>query len=116
MSLRSPSLDDVFLALTGRTRRRTAHDHPDDAATAAAPLVAERQFIKRSLLHTLRTPDVSIMAIALPTILMVLFTLRLRRRDRRQRRYVNYVVPGIILLLCAGFGVGQHVRSTSRAT
>lgn len=66
-------------------------------------LVAETTFIKRSIIHTLRTPDALIMAIALPTILMLLFTYVFGGAIEEDGSYVNYVVPGIILL-CAGFG------------
>jgi ABC-2 type transport system permease protein len=74
--------------------------------TAAAPLTAEREFIKRSLLHSLRTPDVLIMAIALPTILMVMFVFVFGGAIDGTGGYVNYIVPGIILL-CAGFGAAS---------
>jgi ABC-2 type transport system permease protein len=71
-----------------------------------APLVAEATFIKRSLIHTLRTPDVIIMAIALPVTLMLLFTFVFGGAIDGEGTYVNYVVPGIILL-CAGFGAAS---------
>jgi len=71
-----------------------------------APLVAEATFIKRSLIHTLRTPDVIVMAIALPVILMLLFTFVFGGAIEGDGSYVNYVVPGIILL-CAGFGAAS---------
>ena len=71
-----------------------------------APLVAETTFIKRSLIHTLRTPDALIMAIALPVILMLLFTFVFGGAIDGDGQYVNYVVPGIILL-CAGFGAAS---------
>lgn len=71
-----------------------------------APFVAEATFIKRSLIHTLRTPDVIIMAIALPVILMLLFTFVFGGAIEEDGSYVNYVVPGIILL-CAGFGAAS---------
>jgi ABC-2 type transport system permease protein len=66
-------------------------------------LVAESTFIRRSVIHTLRTPDALVMAIALPTILMLLFTFVFGGAIEEDVSYVNYVVPGIILL-CAGFG------------
>lgn len=66
-------------------------------------LVAESTFIRRSIIHTLRTPDALVMAIALPTILMLLFTFVFGGAIQEDGAYVNYVVPGIILL-CAGFG------------
>lgn len=71
-----------------------------------APLVAEATFIRRSLIHTLRTPDALIMAIALPVILMLLFTFVFGGAIEGDGQYVNYVVPGIILL-CAGFGAAS---------
>jgi len=73
---------------------------------ALAPLVAEATFIKRSLIHTLRTPDVIVMAIALPVVLMLLFTFVFGGALEEDGSYVNYVVPGIILL-CAGFGASS---------
>jgi ABC-2 type transport system permease protein len=66
-------------------------------------LTAETIFIKRSILHTLRTPDALVTAIALPSILMLLFTYVFGGAIEEDGSYVNYVVPGIILL-CAGFG------------
>ena len=76
------------------------------ARPGLAPLVAEATFIKRSLIHTLRTPDALIMAIALPVILMLLFTFVFGGAIQGDGQYVNYVVPGIILL-CAGFGAAS---------
>ena len=73
---------------------------------ALAPLVAEATFIKRSLIHTVRTPDVIVMAIALPVVLMLLFTFVFGGALEEDGSYVNYVVPGIILL-CAGFGASS---------
>jgi len=73
------------------------------AVTRLAPLTAEVTFIKRSIIHTLRTPDALVMAIALPSILMLLFTYVFGGAIEEDGSYVNYVVPGIILL-CAGFG------------
>ncbi len=69
-------------------------------------LLPEREFIARSLLHTIRTPEVLIMAIALPTILMVIFTFVFGGAIDGSGGYVNYIVPGIILL-CAGFGAAS---------
>ena len=71
-----------------------------------APLAAETTLIKRSLLHTLRSPDALIMAIVLPVILMLLFTFIFGGAIEEDGTYVNYVVPGIILL-CAGFGAAS---------
>ena len=69
-------------------------------------LVAESTFIKRSIIHTLRTPDALVMAIALPTILMLMFTFVFGGAFDPSGGYVDYVVPGIILL-CSGFGASS---------
>lgn len=71
-----------------------------------APFVAESTFVRRSLLHTVRTPDALIMAIALPVILMLMFTFVFGGAIDPGGDYVNYVVPGIVLL-CAGFGAAS---------
>lgn len=63
----------------------------------------EVTFIARSLRHTVRNVDALIMAIVLPVILMLLFTYVFGGAIEPGGDYVNYVVPGIILL-CAGFG------------
>ena len=70
------------------------------------PFVAEATFIKRSLLHSVRNADVLVMAIVLPTMLMLLFTFVFGGALASDGSYVNYVVPGIILL-CAGFGAAS---------
>lgn len=71
-----------------------------------APLVTEAMLIKRSIIHTLRTPDALVMAIVLPSLLMLLFTYVFGGAIEEDGGYVTYVVPGIILL-CAGFGSGS---------
>ncbi len=60
-------------------------------------------FIGRSIRHSLRNVDAMIMAVVLPVILMLLFTYVFGGAIDPSGGYVNYVVPGIILL-CAGFG------------
>src|SRR5436190_14435209 len=73
----------------------------------------EAQFIKRSIIFTLRTPEVMIMAIALPVMLMLLFTFVFGGALDSSGDYVNYVVPGIILL-CAGFGASGTAVSVNQ--
>lgn len=60
-------------------------------------------FIRRSILHSLRNTESLIMSIMLPIMLMLLFTFVFGGAIDPSGDYVNYVVPGIILL-CAGFG------------
>lgn len=60
-------------------------------------------FIGRSIRHSVRNTDALIMAIMLPVMLMLLFTYVFGGAIDPSGNYINYVVPGIILL-CAGFG------------
>lgn len=73
----------------------------------------ERAFIGRSLRHTLRTPDALLMAIMLPVVLMLLFTYVFGGAIDPSGHYVNYVVPGLILL-CAGFGAASTAVSVAQ--
>ncbi|MBD0384404.1 ABC transporter permease [Paenibacillus sedimenti] len=72
---------------------------PKPASFAATNAV----FIGRSILHSLRNIESLLMAIMLPIMLMLLFTYVFGGAIDPSGDYVNYVVPGIILL-CAGFG------------
>ncbi|QHW31754.1 ABC transporter permease [Paenibacillus rhizovicinus] len=60
-------------------------------------------FIGRSIRLSLRNTEALVMAIMLPIMLMLLFTYVFGGAIAPGGEYVNYVVPGIILL-CAGFG------------
>ncbi|MGP3534466.1 ABC transporter permease [Microbacterium sp. RD1] len=69
-------------------------------------LTAERVFVRRSLLHSLRDGESVLMAILLPVMLMLLFTFVFGGALEPGGGYVDYVVPGIILT-CAGFGASS---------
>jgi ABC-2 type transport system permease protein len=73
------------------------------SAPGATRLTTELVLIGRSLRHTLRNVDALMMSVALPVILMLLFTYVFGGAIDPSGGYVQYVVPGIILL-CAGFG------------
>jgi ABC-2 type transport system permease protein len=66
-------------------------------------LTAETVFVRRSLRHSFRDGESALMAVMLPVILMLLFTYVFGGAIDPTGGYVDYVVPGIILL-CAGFG------------
>ncbi|QAY74474.1 ABC transporter permease [Agromyces protaetiae] len=88
------------------------------AATPAArpqlgPFTAESVFIRRSFLHSLRDGETLLMAILLPVMLMLLFTFVFGGAIDPSGDYVNYVVPGIILL-CAGFGASSTATYVAR--
>lgn len=84
------------------------------ALSASAPLAPTRPsaltvyavLTLRSIRHSLRDPGALVMAIALPTIVMMLFTQVFGGALAPGGDYVNYVVPGTILL-CAGFGAAS---------
>ena len=69
-------------------------------------LTAESVFVTRSLRHSLRDGESLLMAIMLPVMLMLLFTFVFGGAIDPSGGYVDYVVPGIILL-CAGFGAAS---------
>ncbi|REK64739.1 MAG: multidrug ABC transporter permease [Cohnella sp.] len=76
---------------------------PYPSAKTASFATTNAVFIGRSIRLSLRNVEALIMAIALPIMLMLLFTYVFGGALDPGGNYVNYVVPGIILL-CAGFG------------
>lgn len=76
-------------------------------------LTAESTFIGRSFIHTVRDVETMLMAVVLPTMLMLMFTWIFGNAIDPSGAYVDYVVPGIILL-CAGFGASSTAISVSR--
>lgn len=67
----------------------------------------------RNLRHTLRSPDTMITALALPIMILLMFVYVFgRAMDVGGGAYIDYVVPGIILL-CAGFGAATTAVSVS---
>ncbi|WP_127580433.1 ABC transporter permease [Paenibacillus koleovorans] len=69
----------------------------------ASLLTTNLVFIGRGIRHSLRNVESLLMSIMLPVMLMLLFTYVFGGAITAGGDYVNYVVPGIILL-CAGFG------------
>ncbi|WP_345800195.1 ABC transporter permease [Microbacterium sp. AZCO] len=78
-----------------------------------AGLTAESVFVRRSLTHSLRDGESLSMAIMLPVMLMLLFTWVFGNAIDPSGGYVDYVVPGIILL-CAGFGAASTAVYVAR--
>ncbi|GAT72060.1 ABC transporter permease [Microbacterium hydrocarbonoxydans] len=74
--------------------------------SAVRGLTAESVFVARSMRHSLRDGESLLMAILLPVILMLLFTWVFGGAIDPSGAYVDYVVPGIILI-CAGFGASS---------
>ena len=76
------------------------------------PLRSAVVFVGRSLRHSLRDGEGMVMAIALPVMLMVMFTYVFGGAIIADG-YVDFVVPGIILT-CAGFGAASVAVSVNR--
>lgn len=68
--------------------------------------------LSRNLRHTLRSPDTMIMTVALPIMILLMFTYVFGGAMNVGGAYIDYVVPGIILL-CAGFGSATTAVSLS---
>lgn len=83
---------------------------PERPVTAFA---GARVFVGRSIRHSLRDVEALTMAIVLPVMLMLLFTFVFGGALDRAGGYVQYVVPGIILL-CAGFGASSTAVDVAR--
>lgn len=66
--------------------------------------------IGRSMRLSRRNVEALLMAVLLPVVLMVLFVYVFGGAIRSGTDYLNYVVPGIILL-CVGFGAGATAVS-----
>lgn len=65
-----------------------------------------RTMITRSLRMSLRNVDGLITALALPVILMLMFVYLFGGAIHTGTRYIDYVVPGV-LLVCVGWGAGN---------
>lgn len=81
-------------------------------AKNASFLTANAVFIGRGIRLSLRNVESLLMAVILPVMLMLLFTYVFGGAIDSSGNYVNYVVPGIILL-CAGFGSSSTAVSVA---
>lgn len=73
---------------------------------------ASSVFIGRSLRHSLRDGEGLLMAIALPVIMLLMFTFVFGGAIQAEG-YIDFVVPGVILV-CAGFGASSVAVSVNR--
>jgi ABC-2 type transport system permease protein len=85
-----------------------------DPAPAArtSPLVESATLVSRALRLSRRNVEALIMAVALPVMLMVIFVYLFGGALNTGTSYVNYVVPGV-MLVCAGFGAGTTAVSVA---
>lgn len=84
----------------------------DPPRPRAAALRDLRTMVTRSVRLSSRNVDALITALALPVLLMLIFVYLFGGAIHTGTTYVNYVVPGT-LLVCAGFGVGTTAVSVS---
>ena len=77
-------------------------------------LVAEaRTLVVRSLRLTLRNVDSMLTALVLPIVMMLMFVYLFGGAIHTGTRYVDYVVPGV-LLVCVGFGSSTTAITVSK--
>ncbi len=82
--------------------------------TSSTPAIVleSRVMIRRGLVTSLRNPEAFFTAVALPVALMLLFVYVFGGAMSTDGAYVDYVLPGIILL-CAGFGAGTTAAAVA---
>jgi ABC-2 type transport system permease protein len=68
--------------------------------------------VGRSVRHSIRSVDALLTAVLLPVLLLLLFVYVFGGAIETDGRYLDYVVPGIILL-CAGFGAATTAVSVN---
>src|ERR1700735_5648756 len=68
-------------------------------------VIDSRVMINRCIRRSLRDPEAFFTALMLPIVLMLLFVYVFGGALNTGGKYVDYVVPGLIVL-CAGFGAG----------
>ena len=83
---------------------------PTCPTTSPTPSLDTRVMVTRSVRRSLRDPEAFFTALMLPVILMLLFVYVFGGAMNTGTSYVDYVVPGLIVL-CAGFGAGTTAVS-----
>ncbi len=86
-----------------RPRTELGRRVPGADRGGAMSVAVEAEFVRRGIRHTARNPDALITSLALPIILLLLFVYVFGGAINTGGEYVDYVVPGIIVL-CAMFG------------
>ncbi|UVI28404.1 ABC transporter permease [Paenibacillus spongiae] len=86
--------------------------NPQYPVKSASFVTTNAVFIGRAIRLSMRNPEALLMAIMLPIMLLLLFTYVFGGAIDPVGNYVNYVVPGIILL-CAGFGSSSTAVSVA---
>ena len=90
-----------------------SHTLTDLSVTARETLGDTRVMVTRSVRRSLRDPEAFFTALMLPVILMLLFVYVFGGAMETGTTYVDYVVPGLIVL-CAGFGAGTTAAAVAQ--
>src|ERR1700727_1113022 len=77
-----------------------------------SPLSESRALILRALRLTVRNPEALTTAVALPVMLLLMFVYLFGGAIHTGTKYVDYVVPGV-LLVCVGFGAATTAVTVS---
>jgi ABC-2 type transport system permease protein len=80
--------------------------------SSASALTQAAQMSVRSLRHTVRNTEALLMSVMLPVILLLLFVYVFGGALRADGRYVDYVVPGLIVL-CTGYAASMTAVSVA---
>ncbi len=90
---------------------------PTSASASArwnpAPLTDTAVMVGRSMRHAVREPEVLVLGISLPVGIMLLMTIVLGGAMDTGGEYIDYVVPGVLLLV-GGYGAAQTAVSVTR--
>lgn len=118
LALRRPTLDEVFLTLTGATADPgggsadpgrlggSGPRGPAEAAPRASAVVATAVLTGRNLLRLVRVPTLIAFATVQPVAFVLLFTFAFGGALAPGGEYIDYVLPGL-LVLAIGFGASQ---------
>ena len=93
-SVRTPDLDDVFLALT----KSSEYGGHRTMSITSAPLTDSRTMLRRNLKHILRNPVTIFNGALMPVVLMLLLVYVLGNAFNVGEHYIEYATPGLILL------------------
>lgn len=83
-----------------------------DLDVTSSPLRDAVQMSVRSLRHTVRNTEALLMSVMLPVILLLLFVYVFGGALRTDGAYVDYVVPGLIVL-CTGYAASMTAVSVA---
>lgn len=83
------------------------------APVRPAPLSDTAVMVHRSVRHSLRNVDALFVSVLLPVLLMLLMTTVFGGAMDIDGSYVDYVVPGVIVL-CAGYGASTTAMSVTK--